>query len=146
MLLCYSRGHCFCFLRFIYVLAVVGLCCCTWAFSSCGKKGLLFVAVCRFLIAVASFVVEHRLWTRRLWQLQLMGSIVAALRLSSLNSAVVAHGPHVGSSWNRDQTGVCHTAGQNLNHWTTSETHEATVFINENQLLILTKLISSVGY
>ena len=67
MLLCYSRGHCFCFLRFIYVLAVVGLCCCTWAFCSSGKQGLLFVAVCRFLIAVASFVVEHRLWTRRLW-------------------------------------------------------------------------------
>ena len=28
---------------------------------SCGERGLLFVAVHGFLIAVASFVVEHRL-------------------------------------------------------------------------------------
>ena len=33
---------------FIYLfLAALGLCCCTWAFSSCGKWGLLFVAVSR---------------------------------------------------------------------------------------------------
>ena len=38
---------------------VLGLCCCTWAFSSCGEWGLLFAAVCRFLIAVASLVAEH---------------------------------------------------------------------------------------
>ena len=29
------------------------------AFSSCGELGLLFVAVCGLLIAVASLVVEH---------------------------------------------------------------------------------------
>ena len=31
---------------FIYFqfLAVLGLCCCTWAFSSCDEQGLLFVA------------------------------------------------------------------------------------------------------
>ena len=50
------------FLVFIYVfLAVVGLHCCGWAFSSCGEQGLLFVAVHRLLIAVASLVEEHRL-------------------------------------------------------------------------------------
>ena len=42
-------------------LAVLGLCCCAWAFSSCGKGELLFAAVHRLLIAVASLVVEHRL-------------------------------------------------------------------------------------
>ena len=49
------------FQSFIYefILAVVGLHCCTWAFSSCGKWGLLFVAVYG-LIAVAS-LVEHGL-------------------------------------------------------------------------------------
>ena len=31
------------------------------AFSSCGEQGLLFVSVCRLLIAVASLVAEHRL-------------------------------------------------------------------------------------
>ena len=42
-------------------MAALGLCCCTWAFSSCSEGGLLFVAVCGLLIAVASLVAEHRL-------------------------------------------------------------------------------------
>ena len=47
---------------FIYLfLAALGLHCCTWAFSSCGERGLLFVAVRGLLIAVASLVVEHGL-------------------------------------------------------------------------------------
>ena len=40
-------------------LAALGLCCCAWAFSSCGEPGLLFVAVHELLIAVASLVAEH---------------------------------------------------------------------------------------
>ena len=52
---------------FIYLfLAVLGLCCCTRAFSSCGERGLLFVAVCGLLITVASLVAEHRLEARGL--------------------------------------------------------------------------------
>ena len=47
---------------FIYLfLAALGLCCCVWAFSSWGERGLLFVAVCGLLIAVASLVAEHGL-------------------------------------------------------------------------------------
>ena len=47
---------------FIYLFsAVLGLHCCTWAFSSCSELGLLFVAVRRLLTAVASPVVEHGL-------------------------------------------------------------------------------------
>ena len=42
-------------------LAVLGLFCCTWAFSSCGEQGLLFVAVRVLLIMVASLVAEHGL-------------------------------------------------------------------------------------
>ena len=42
-------------------LVVLGLPCCTWAFSSCGEWGLLFVAVYQLLIAVASLVSEHGL-------------------------------------------------------------------------------------
>ena len=48
--------------QIIYLfMAALGLCCCTWAFSSCGERGLLFVVVCRLLIAVASLVAEHGL-------------------------------------------------------------------------------------
>ena len=48
---------------FIYLLflAALGLCCCAWAFSSCGEQGLHFVAVRGLLTVVASPVVEHRL-------------------------------------------------------------------------------------
>ena len=55
----FDAGH---FLKLINLfLAVLGLCCCTLAFSSCGERGLLFVAVHGFLIAVASLVAKHRL-------------------------------------------------------------------------------------
>ena len=42
-------------------MAALGLRCCAQAFSSCGEQGLLFVAVRRLLIAVASLVAEHGL-------------------------------------------------------------------------------------
>ena len=45
----------------VMVRAVQGLRCCMRAFSSCGERGLLFVAVRRLLIAVASLVAEHGL-------------------------------------------------------------------------------------
>ena len=48
--------------KFIYLfLAALGLRCCTQAFSSCGERGPLFIAVRGFLIAVASLVAKHRL-------------------------------------------------------------------------------------
>ena len=49
------------FYLFILFLAVLGLRCCTQAFYSSHKWGLLFVAVRGLLIAVASLVAEHRL-------------------------------------------------------------------------------------
>ena len=42
----------------ILFLAALSLRCCAQAFSSCGERGLLFVAVCQLLIAVASFAAE----------------------------------------------------------------------------------------
>ena len=45
---------------------MLGLRFCARAFSSCGKRGLLFIAVCGPLTIVASLVAEHRLQTRRL--------------------------------------------------------------------------------
>ena len=47
-------------------MAVLGLRFCVRAFSSCGKRGPLFIAVCGPLTIAASLVAEHRLQTRRL--------------------------------------------------------------------------------
>ena len=52
---------------FIYLfMAVLGLRFCARPFSSCGKRGPLFIAVCGPLTITVSFVAEHRLQTRRL--------------------------------------------------------------------------------
>ena len=45
---------------------MLGLHFCARAFSSCGKRGPLFIAVRRPLTIAASLVAEHRLQTRRL--------------------------------------------------------------------------------
>ena len=45
---------------------MLGLCFCARAFSSCGKRGPLFIAVHGPFIIAASLVAEHRLQTRRL--------------------------------------------------------------------------------
>ena len=47
-------------------MAVLGLCFCTRALSSCGKRGPLFIAVRRPLTIAASLAAEHRLQTCRL--------------------------------------------------------------------------------
>ena len=48
------------FLKFLF-LAALGLRCCAGAFSSCGERELLFLAMCGLLTAVPSLVVEHGL-------------------------------------------------------------------------------------
>ena len=47
-------------------MAVLGLRFCVRAFSSCGKRGPLFIVVRGPLTITASLVAEHRLQTRRL--------------------------------------------------------------------------------
>ena len=58
------------FLKFIYFLfifmAVLGLHFCVRAFSSCGKRGPLFIVVRGPLTIEASLIAEHRLQMRRL--------------------------------------------------------------------------------
>ena len=65
-------GFIFFFLKiyffYFYFLAALGLCCCEWAFSSCGEWGILFVVVNRLLAAVASLVSEHGLEAHGLQQ------------------------------------------------------------------------------
>ena len=58
---------CLFFYLFIYLfMAVLGLRFCARAFSSCGERGPLFIAVHGPLVIAASLVAEHRLQTRRL--------------------------------------------------------------------------------
>ena len=47
-------------------MAALGLRCCARAFSSCGKRGPLFIVVRGPLTIAASLVAEHKLQTRRL--------------------------------------------------------------------------------
>ena len=67
------------FNKFIYLfLAALGLRCCTWAFSSCSERGLLFVVVHGLLIAVASRCGAQALSAR--------ASVVVAHGVSSCGS------------------------------------------------------------
>ena len=61
---------------FILFLAALGLRCCAWAFSSCGKRGLLYVAVRGLLIVVASLCFRAQ-------ALDVRASVVVAHGLSS---------------------------------------------------------------
>ena len=51
---------------YVFIFAVLGLRFCARAFSSCGERGPLFIAVRGPLTIAASLVVEYRLQTRRL--------------------------------------------------------------------------------
>ena len=51
---------------YLFIFAVLGLRFCARAFSSCGERGPLFIAVRGPLTVAASLVAEHRLQTRRL--------------------------------------------------------------------------------
>ena len=68
---CSAQWRLFFFNLFIYLfiylfMSVLGLRFCARAFSSCGKRGPLFIAACGPLTIAASLVAEHRLQTRRL--------------------------------------------------------------------------------
>ena len=66
-----------------FFLAALGLHCFVWAFSSCGKRGLLFMAVLRLLIAVAS---HCRGFSCEAEALGMRTSAVVVHRLSSCGS------------------------------------------------------------
>ena len=82
-------------------------------FSSCGKQGLLFLAVRRLLIIVASLVAEHSLQGVRHQQLWQMGLVAPQ---------------HVESSPTRDRTCVLCVGRQILNHQTTRKVPTFTYF------------------
>ena len=87
-------------------MAVLSLCFCERAFSSCGKRGPLFIVVRGPLTIAASLVAEHRLQTRR---------------LSNCGSWAQLFPRHVGSSQTRARTCVPCIGRQILNHCATRE-------------------------
>ena len=92
---------------------MLGLRCCSGAFSSFRERGLFPVEVCGPLTAVASLAADHRPWVCRLqWWLHL-DSVAVALGLRCSEAR--------GASRTRDQTGVPCIARWILNHWTTRE-------------------------
>ena len=114
-------------------MAALCLRCYARTFSSFGERGLLFIAVRRLLIAVASLVAEHRLQARGLQQLQhtgfnscstqaqqlwLTGSRVQAQQLWHMGLVAPRH---VGSSWTRARTRVPCIGRRILNHCATRE-------------------------
>ena len=84
-------------------MAVLGLCFCARAFSSCVKRRPLFIEVRGPLTVAASLLAEHRLQTHRL-------------------TGLVAP-RHVGSSQTRARNRVPCIGRQILNHCTTREAH-----------------------
>ena len=113
---------------FIYLfLAAQGLRCCMWAFSSCGKWGLLFIVVRGLLIVVACLVAEHSTGSRhtgcsscgtRAQQLWLAGSRAQAQQLWHTGLVTPRH---VGSSRTRARTHVPCIGRRILNHCATRE-------------------------
>ena len=87
-------------------MAVLGLRFCGRTFSSCGKRGPLFIVVHGPLSVAASLVAEHRLQTRR---------------LSNCGSRGPAAPRHVGSSQTRSRTRVPCIGRRTLNHCATRE-------------------------
>ena len=69
------------FLMYLFWIEL-SLCSCVWAFSSCGEWGLLFIAVRRLPIAVASLVADCTLHRCELQLLLHAGSVVVAHMLS----------------------------------------------------------------
>ena len=99
---------------FIYLfMAELGLRFCARAFSSCGERGPLFIAVCGPLPVAASLVAEHRLQTRRLSN---CGS-----RAQLLRGMWDPPRGHVGSSQTRARTRVPCIGRLTLNHCATRE-------------------------
>ena len=106
------------FKNFFLFLTALGLRCCTRAFSSCGERGLLFVAARGLFTVVASLVMEHGLQARRLQQLCLPGSRAQAQQLWRTGLVALQH---VGSSWTRARTRVPCIGRKILNHCATRE-------------------------
>ena len=101
-------------------LAVLGLHCCKWAFSSCCEQGLL--SSCGVQVSDWWLLLLQSMGSRAcgLPQLQLLGSRAQAQQLKLRCRGLVALW-YGGSSWTRDQTYDPYTGRWILNHWSTGK-------------------------
>ena len=93
---------------FVYlILGLLGLCCFVWAFLVAASRGLLCVAACGLLTAVASLVAERRLWSG-LWSGRASVAALSSSRALAqwLRCAGLVATGHGGSSYPRDPTHV----------------------------------------
>ena len=96
-------------------LAVLGLHCCAWAFSGCGKQGCS--SLWWRLLPAVSPPVEHRLWVCGLQQVQHADSVLVARGLS--RSVACGIPPDQGSNpcpmqWRADSQPLCHQGNPSL--------------------------------
>ena len=111
--------HLISFFFFLYLfLAALGLCCCTWAFSSCSERGYSSLWCTGFSLRWLLFVAEHGLQVRGLQQLWLTGSRAHSQQL--WHTGLVAP-QHVGSSRTRARACVPCIGRRIPNHCATRE-------------------------
>ena len=113
---------------------MLGLHCCAWAFSSCSKWGLLFIAVHELLSAVTSLVCGAQ-------ALCTWASVAAAQRLSSWGELGLVAPRHVESSRTRDRTCVPCISRRILTHSTTREVLHLLKLLGSLDFLVLFKII-----
>ena len=100
----------------VFFLSVLSLHCCTWAFSSFSSWGLFFIAVCRFLIVVASCCRAQALGCKDF-------SSCSTWALEHRCVGLVALW-HVESNQIRDKTHVPYLGRHILHHWIIREVLE----------------------
>ena len=103
-------------------MAVLGLHCCAWALSSCGRRWLL--STCR---AQASHCMVFSCCRESTLGVRASGIVVHGLRLLWCTGSVALW--HVGSSWTRDGTSFPCIAKRIPNHWTTMEAQLLSLFL-----------------
>ena len=91
----------FIYIYIYFIFGCVGSSLLSVGFLQLCERGLLFIAVLRLLIVVASLAVKHRLQVRSLQQLWLTGSRVQAQQLWRMGLVAPQH---VGFSQTRAQT------------------------------------------
>ena len=106
-----------------FFLAALGLCCCTRAFSSCGERVLLFIAVCRLLITVLQWLLLWSTGSRR------AGFSSCGTRARYLWCTGLVAQQHVGSSQTRARTRVPCIGRWILNHCATREVPRKCLFL-----------------
>ena len=112
-------------LFYLFILAVLGLCCCAWASSSCGERGYSSLWCAGFLLwwlvllqSTGSRCTGFSSCGTRAQQLWLAGSRAQAQQLWCTGLVALRH---VGSSCTRARTCVPCIGRRILNHCTTRE-------------------------